>query len=92
MAPIKLHFLQASRCIRTAWQLDELGLDYEVKFAPRENGAAPPQFKKEAGGLGKFPTLEDGGEIYYESGSICEYVRMRLILDGTDWRVKVLER
>lgn len=74
MSGIKLHFLQASRCVRTAWQLDELGLDYEVKFSNRENGVAPPQFKKEAGGLGKFPTLEDGGVVLYESGNICEYV------------------
>lgn len=71
---IKLHFLQASRCIRSAWQLDELGLDYEVKFSPRENGVAPAAFKQEAGGLGKFPTLEDGGVVYYESGNICECV------------------
>ena len=69
---IKLHFLQASRCIRTAWQLDELALPYEVKFANRENSVAPPQFKKEAGGLGKFPTLEDGDELFYESGNITE--------------------
>lgn len=74
MSSIKLYFLQASRCIRTAWQLEELGLDYEVKFAPRENGVAPPAFKKEAGGLGKFPSLEDEGIMYYESGNICEYV------------------
>ncbi|KAF7198385.1 Glutathione S-transferase 3 [Pseudocercospora fuligena] len=74
MSSIKLYFLQASRCIRTAWQLEELGLDYEVKFAPRENGVAPPAFKKEAGGLGKFPSLEDEGIMYYESGNICEYL------------------
>lgn len=71
---IKLHFLQASRCIRTAWQLNELGLDYDVNFSPRENGVAPAAFKQEAGGLGKFPTLEDDGVIFYESGNICECV------------------
>ena len=69
---ITLHFLQASRCIRTAWLLEELGLDYEVKFSNREEGVAPPQFKKEAGGLGKFPTLQVGNEMIYESGNICE--------------------
>lgn len=69
---ITLYFLQASRCIRTAWLLELLGLDYEVKFADRENGVAPAAFKKEAGGLGKFPTLEDGGNMYYESGNIAE--------------------
>lgn len=60
---IKLHFLQASRCIRTAWQLQELGLPYDVTFSERINGTgpAPPEFKKAGGGLGKFPTLVDGG-------------------------------
>lgn len=70
---ITLWFLQASRCIRIAWLLEELGLDYEVKFADRENGLAPPAFKKAAGGLGKFPTLQDGDLTITESGNIVEY-------------------
>ena len=67
-----LYFLQASRSIRTAWLLEEVGLDYDVRFSNRENGLAPAAFKKEAGGLGKFPTLKDEGHFYYESGNICE--------------------
>jgi len=75
MAPqIILYFLQASRSIRIAWVLEELGLDYEVKFADRENGKAPEWIKKEAGGLGKFPALKDGDVMLYESGNITEYV------------------
>lgn len=73
MPKITLWFLQASRCIRTAWLLEELGLDYEVKFSNRENGLAPAAFKKEAGGLGKFPTLQDGDVTIFESGNIAEY-------------------
>lgn len=67
-----LHFLQASRSIRTAWHLEILQIPYEVKFSPRtgNNGPAPLEFKQAAGGLGKFPTLEveyegnggDGGD------------------------------
>lgn len=55
-----LHFLQASRSIRTAWQLEILQIPYEIKFSPRtgNNGPAPLEFKEAAGGLGKFPTLE----------------------------------
>jgi len=75
MAPkITLYFLQASRSIRTAWLLEELGLEYDVKFADRENGKAPAWLKEEAGGLGKFPTLKDGDLTLYESGNITEYV------------------
>ena len=72
MPQITLWFLQASRCIRIAWLLEELGLDYEVKFSPRENGLAPAAFKEEAGALGKFPTLDDGDVRLYESGNISE--------------------
>jgi len=71
---ITLYFLQESRCIRTAWQLEELKIPYEVKYSARENNAAPAAFKKEAGGLGKFPVIEDAGDFYYESGNICEYL------------------
>ena len=74
MPKITLWFLQASRSIRTAWLLEELGLDYEVKFSDRENGVAPAAFKKEAGGLGKFPTLQDGDITLFESGNITECV------------------
>ena len=73
MSGLKLYFLQASRSIRTAWQLEELDLDYEVEFSPRVNKVAPPEFKAKAGDLGKFPTLVDNGLSVYESGAICEY-------------------
>lgn len=69
---ITLYFLQASRSIRSAWVLEELGLDYEVRFAERENGKAPQWLKDEAGGLGKFPALRDGDTMIYESGNITE--------------------
>ncbi|KAM0712117.1 hypothetical protein Q7P37_011211 [Cladosporium fusiforme] len=73
MAPqITLYFLQASRCIRTAWQLHALNLDYELKFSSRVNGLAPPEFRQEAGGLGKFPTLVDNGITLFESGNIAD--------------------
>ncbi|KAK3616805.1 hypothetical protein LTR56_025708 [Elasticomyces elasticus] len=74
MAPITLYFLQASRSIRIAWLLEELGLDYEVKFADRENQKAPQWMKEEAGGLGKFPVMKDGDVVLYESGNITEYI------------------
>ena len=55
MPQITLYFHQASRSIRIAWLLEELGLDYELKLADREAGKAPQWLKDEAGGLGKFP-------------------------------------
>ncbi|KAF1947165.1 glutathione S-transferase [Clathrospora elynae] len=67
MPPITLWFLQASRSIRTAWLLEELGLDYNLKFSERVNQKAPEEFKTDSGNpLGKFPTLQDGALTIYE--------------------------
>ena len=72
MPPITLWFLQASRSIRNAWLLEALGLEYNVKFSNREGGLAPDAFKQAAGGLGKFPMLQDGDVTVGESGLITE--------------------
>jgi glutathione S-transferase len=75
MPPITLWFLQASRSIRTAWLLEELELDYTLKFSDRENGLAPKDFKTASQNLlGKFPTLQDGDLTIGESGAINEYI------------------
>ncbi|KAI4843690.1 benzoate 4-monooxygenase cytochrome-like protein P450 [Aureobasidium sp. EXF-8845] len=75
MPEITLYFLQASRSIRTAWQLEELGLDYKLEFSERVNGAAPQHFKDASSdALGKFPLLKDGEMIVGESGAIAEYL------------------
>ncbi|KAJ4346127.1 hypothetical protein N0V95_005680 [Ascochyta clinopodiicola] len=76
MPPITLWFLQASRCIRTAWLLEELGLDYDVKFSDRTSASkAPEDFKLGSGNpLGKFPTIKDGDLVVYESGAINDYL------------------
>ena len=73
MPDITLYFLQASRSIRTAWQLEELGLDYKLVFSERENGVAPQSFKDTSGDtLGKFPLLKDGDITIGESGAIAQ--------------------
>jgi glutathione S-transferase len=75
MPPLTLYFLQASRSIRTAWLLEELGLTYELKFSERVAHKAPEHFKLASGNpLGKFPTLKDGELVVTESGGISEYV------------------
>jgi len=75
MPNITLYFLQASRSIRTAWQLEELGLDYNVEFSEREHKVAPQPFKEQSGdSLGKFPLLTDGDLTVGESGAIAQYL------------------
>lgn len=73
---IILYFLQASRSIRIAWLLEELGMDYNVVFYNREKSmAAPEEFKEVSGGtMGKAPVLKDGNLIVEESGAITQYV------------------
>ena len=76
MPDITLYFLQASRSIRIAWLLEELGLDYKLEGWDREDtGFAPAGFKETCGTqLGKAPVLKDGSLILQESGAITEYV------------------
>ena len=74
MPDITLYFLQASRSIRIAWLLEELGLEYKVKAYDREStGLAPAAFKQSCGTLlGKAPVLKDGSLVLQESGAITE--------------------
>lgn len=72
---ITVYFLQASRCIRTVWLLEELQLPYTIDFSDRVNQKAPPEFKARSGNpLGKFPTIRHGDLVVYESGAIAEYL------------------
>lgn len=73
---LTLYFLNSSRAIRTAWLLQELGLEYDLVAADRApNGLAPPEFKsKIPDSLGKSPTIHDGDVVMNESGAIAEYL------------------
>lgn len=73
---ITLYFLGASRAIRIAWFLEELGLSYNLVNSPRNKaGVAPPEFKEKIPApLKKSPTLKDGDLVVQESGSILECV------------------
>lgn len=76
MAPITLYFLQSSRSIRTAWLLEELSLDYDLKFFDRQTNYLASKEARAAVGtpMGKFPTIKDGDEVIMESGAITQYV------------------
>ncbi len=76
MPDLTLYFLQATRSIRIAWLLEELGLDYKLEMYDREDtGLAPAGFKQSCGTMfGKAPVLKDGKLTLQESGAITEYV------------------
>lgn len=72
---ICLHHLEKSRSLRILWALEELKLDYEVKFYKRQsNFAAPPELKN-IHPLGKAPVLTDQGLTIAESTAILEYLQ-----------------
>lgn len=70
-----LHHLEQSRSFRILWALEELGLDYEIKYYKRlPNLSAPPELK-DIHPLGKAPVLTDNGHVLAESAVILQYLQ-----------------
>jgi glutathione S-transferase len=65
-----VHHLNESRSQRVLWLLEELGLDYEVRFYRRDptTRLAPPELKQ-VHPLGKSPVLQDGETRVIESAA-----------------------
>lgn len=79
---ITLHHLRIGRSVFTAWLLEELGLDYELKIYIRdENRRAPPELKS-VHPLGKSPVIEDDDMVIAESGAIASYLIARYAPDS----------
>ena len=72
---ITVHHLNNSRSQRILWLLEELGVDYDIKFYQRdpETMLAPDSLKK-IHPLGKSPVVTDGALKLAESGAIIEYL------------------
>jgi glutathione S-transferase len=72
---ITVHHLNNSRSQRVLWLLEELGLDYEIRFYRRDPKTmlAPPELRA-IHPLGKSPVLTDNGLTLAESGAILEYL------------------
>ncbi len=72
---ITLHHLEQSRSIRILWALEELGVEYQVKYYKRlPTFAAPPELKQ-IHPLGKAPVLTDGDLVIAESAVILDYLQ-----------------
>ncbi|KAH8811370.1 glutathione S-transferase [Xylogone sp. PMI_703] len=71
---LTLYFLQTSRAFRIAWLLEELGLEYELKYADRNPDLTAPSDLKIPTSLGKSPAILDDGISIGESGAITEYL------------------
>lgn len=72
---ITLHHLNNSRSQRILWLLEELGVEYEIKFYQRDakTNLAPDSLKA-VHPLGKSPVITDGDITVAESGAIIEYL------------------
>src|SRR5580698_6184800 len=73
MPTITVHHLNNSKSQRILWLLEELGLDYDVKFYQRQQGMAPPEMRA-VHPLGKSPIVQIDGRVMAESGAIVEYL------------------
>lgn len=72
---ITLHHLEQSRSFRILWALEELQLDYQIKYYQRSASyEAPPELKK-VHPLGKAPILQDDQRAIAESAVILEYLQ-----------------
>jgi glutathione S-transferase len=75
---VRLHHLNNSRSLRILWLLEELGVPYEIVFYQRDSKTlrAPAELRK-IHPLGKAPVLEDGNQVFAETGVIMEYLVSR---------------
>jgi glutathione S-transferase len=71
---LKLYHAPLTRSIRIRWLLEELGLPYELATLDFVPPSTP--FTQQTP-TGKYPTLEDGEVVMFESGAILEYVLER---------------
>lgn len=72
---IRLHHLRIGRSIFTVWQLEELGIDYELtEYQRNPETFLAPDTLKAIHPLGKSPVIEDGELVLSESSAITTYL------------------
>jgi glutathione S-transferase len=72
---ITVHHLNNSRSQRILWLLEELGLEYDVKYYQRDpETMLAPASLRQVHPLGKSPVITDDTLTLAESGAIIEYL------------------
>ncbi|NMG11830.1 glutathione S-transferase [Brasilonema sp. UFV-L1] len=72
---IIVHHLNNSRSQRVLWLLEELGIEYEIKFYERDPlTMLAPESLRQVHPLGKSPVITDADLTIAESGAIIEYL------------------
>jgi glutathione S-transferase len=71
---MKLYFSPQTRATRPRWMLEELGVPYELALIDIMKGEQKnPEYMK-VHPLGYVPALDDGGDIFFESAAIVQYL------------------
>ncbi|WP_373526966.1 glutathione S-transferase family protein [Nostoc sp.] len=72
---IIVHHLNNSRSQRVLWLLEELGIEYEIKFYQRDpKTMLAPESLRQVHPLGKSPVITDADFAIAESGAIIQYL------------------
>jgi glutathione S-transferase len=72
---ITVHHLNNSRSQRVLWLLEELELEYDIKYYDRDpKTMLAPASLRQVHPLGKSPVITDGALTVAESGAIVEYL------------------
>ncbi|MEH1942408.1 MAG: glutathione S-transferase [Nostoc sp.] len=72
---IVVHHLNNSRSQRVLWLLEELGIEYEIKYYERDpKTMLAPESLRQVHPLGKSPVITDADLTIAESGAIIEYL------------------
>jgi glutathione S-transferase len=72
---ITVHHLNNSRSQRILWLLEELGLEYDIKYYQRDRETMlAPASLRQIHPLGKSPVITDDALTLAESGAIIEYL------------------
>ncbi len=94
---ILLHHVPLARSLRVLWLLEEIGLDFHVRYYSIRDGSMRTPAFLALSPAGRVPVLEHHGAVWFESGAIvqllCEtYPGAGLMpLPGHDERARFLE-
>lgn len=70
-----VHHLNNSRSQRVLWLLEELGIEYDIKYYERDaQTMLAPASLRQVHPLGKSPIITDGDITLAESGALIEYI------------------
>ena len=74
---VTLYYHPYSRASSVVWMLEEVGVDYELRFVDFLAGAHKAPDFLQMNPMGKLPTLEDGNLVVTESAAIGLYLADR---------------